>query len=125
MHGGSVDNISIDKFEDMEYGLKANVDLAEGEIVCSVPKDLFLTTANVQESPLRNLYANDLILKTMDNVALALFLIMEYARGKKSLWHNYIASLPRRYNTVLYFTIEELMELKGSPTLGKFFSHFS
>jgi len=54
----------------------------------------------------------------MPNVALSLLLLVEKFRPD-SFWKSYIAVLPAEYTTVLYFKTNELLELKGSPTLGE------
>lgn len=56
------------------------------------------------------------ILKNMPNVLLAIHLLVEKLSDNQ-FWKPYINILPKTYNTVLYFTVSELEELKGSPTL--------
>ena len=119
LNGGSTENIVIDNFGDMGFGVKANVNLSEGQLICAVPYHLIFTVTNAQES-LKNLVTNDPILKNMNNVALAVLLIMEYVKGSKSFWWPYIQALPRKYMTVLYFNTNDLLKLKGSPAFGKF-----
>lgn len=123
-HGGMIDNVSITKFEGMDYGLEATKDLKEGEMICAIPRKVMMTIEDINDSPLAYLYANDPILKYMENITLALFLIVEYLKGKNSFWFPYISSLPTSYNTVLYFTSDDLLELKCSPTFGKFYLRF-
>lgn len=67
-------------------------------------------------NPAGSLMRKDHILKNMPNVALAMFLLVEKMR-RESFWRPYIDLLPASFTTVLYFTVDELAELKGSPTL--------
>lgn len=78
-------------------------------------------------SVLGYLLANETMLKHMPNVALALFLLLEQFSGDTpSFWTPYLNMLPSSYSTVLYFSSQDMQELKGSPTLGNLNdSHFS
>lgn len=58
----------------------------------------------------------DALLSNMPNVALAVFLLLERFKGEDSFWKPYLDILPADYSTVLYFDLEELKELEGSPT---------
>ncbi|KAL1433540.1 hypothetical protein MTO96_012375 [Rhipicephalus appendiculatus] len=59
------------------------------------------------------------IMMSMSNVALAMFLILEFCAGESSFWHPYISTLPASFNTVLYFSVEELELLHGSTVLDE------
>lgn len=52
----------------------------------------------------------------MPNVLLAVYLLVEKFTPN-SFWKPYLDILPKSYNTVLYYSYNELEELKGSPTL--------
>jgi len=58
---------------------------------------------------------NDQMLKSMDNVALVMVLAHEVLRGEKSPWHPYIQLLPSRFTTPLFYSLEQLQQLKPSP----------
>mgnify|MGYP002715762564 CR=1 FL=1 len=118
-NGGVADNVTIKHFNEMGYGLEATKDLEESELICAIPKNVMMTLDNVKVSPLKYLYENNPILKNMGNVALALFLILEHVKNENSFWHHYISSLPSDYNTVLYFDLDDFLEMKNSPTFGK------
>jgi histone-lysine N-methyltransferase SETD3 len=60
----------------------------------------------------------DAMLQHMPNVALSLLLLIEKFKPD-SFWKPYITVLPTEYTTVLYFKTNELLELKGSPSLGE------
>jgi len=65
-----------------------------------------------------SLIANDQLLRSMPNVALALFLLYERTQSN---WNAYIDILPSQFNTPLYFTAEQLNKLKRSNSLCKIF----
>lgn len=68
------------------------------------------------------LFSGDTMVHHMPNVALSLLLLVErFRKDKESDWLPYLNMLPSRYTTVLYFTPQQLQELRGSPALGKYF----
>jgi SET domain-containing protein 6 len=46
-------------------------------------------------------------------------MIYEHLRGVKSLWKLYFDILPNEFNSLMFWTGEELEELRGSAVLGK------
>ena len=115
-NGAHLNGCSIQEFEGYELGIKAEVDIQQSSLVIAVPRKLMMSIENARESILKDLVQKDKILSTMPNVTLAIFLLLEKFKGD-SFWKPYIEILPKTYTTVLYFSIEELEELKGSPTL--------
>ena len=73
-----------------------------------------MSTETARDSTLSTLMEKDPMLRTMPNVALSLHLVLE-KNSPASFWEPYINVLPNKYNTVLYFTLEDFGELKGSP----------
>lgn len=69
-----------------------------------------------RDSILGNLIDKDPMLQRMPNVALALHLLIE-KNSPVSHWEPYINVLPATYNTVLYFSLDQLKLLKGSPAM--------
>lgn len=59
----------------------------------------------------------------MPNVALALHLLSELY-NPESFWAPYLSALPGSYDTVMYFTADDLKELRGSPVFGKHIRKF-
>ncbi len=68
-------------------------------------------------SSLGMLITNDQLLRSMPNIALALFLIHE--RSQSSKWKPYIDILPNHFTTPLYFDYDQLNRLKSSAALCK------
>ncbi|XP_023228107.1 histone-lysine N-methyltransferase setd3-like [Centruroides sculpturatus] len=112
--GANFETIDIKKLKDEEYGLVSKQLLNEGDVVLKVPRKLMMTTTTISEPILNNFVKKDPILQHMSNVVLALHLMNEYV-NPDSFWKPYLSILPAEYNTVLYFTPEDLKELTGSP----------
>nr|CAD7571301.1 unnamed protein product [Timema californicum] len=121
-NGAEVDGVKIAHFSGYDYGLQAEKDFEEGELMIAVPRKLMMSADNAKDSVLGPLMRKDPMLQHMPNVALSLLLLAEKF-NPDSFWRPYIKVLPTLYTTVLYFTTSELQELKGSPTLGWY--HFA
>jgi histone-lysine N-methyltransferase SETD3 len=67
-------------------------------------------------SSLGSLITNDQLLRSMPNIALALFLLHERFQPK---WKPYIDILPDHFDTPLYFDYEQLNRLKPSSSFCK------
>ena len=46
-------------------------------------------------------------------------MIYEFLRGAESRWKPYFDILPNEFNSLMFWSKEELEELKGSAVLGK------
>lgn len=114
-NGAKFDSITVEDFSGYELGLKIDKDVSQGSLVISVPRKLMITTENAQNSVFGTLLEKDTMLKNMPNVSLAMFLLIEKFTPD-SFWKPYIDILPSTYSTVLYFTKDELVEFKESPT---------
>ncbi|KAL3266845.1 hypothetical protein HHI36_010996 [Cryptolaemus montrouzieri] len=114
--GAIFEGCSIADFPGYDLGLKADIDIPFGSLFIAVPKKVMMTIETAKESILKNLIEKDQILKNMPNVTLAIYLLVEKFR-ENSFFKPYIDILPRSYCTVLYFSLAELEELRGSPTL--------
>lgn len=78
---------------------------------------MIITTDTVMASQsLAALITNDQLLRSMPNVALALFLLHERFQSK---WKPYIDVLPNHFSTPLYLEYDQLNRLKPSATLCK------
>lgn len=115
-NGAELKGCDIQEIENFGLGFITNIEIAASSLVISVPKKLMLTVEAAKKTPLKKLIEKDHLLGYMPNVALAIFLLYEKYKPE-SFWKPYIDILPTTYNTILYFTVDELLELKGSPTL--------
>ncbi|VVC34513.1 SET domain,Rubisco LSMT, substrate-binding domain [Cinara cedri] len=115
-NGAILNGVEIHQFQDYGYGMKANKPITEGDKLVTVPKSLMMTEENISASPLWKLHSQDMMLRNMPNVALAIFILVESLRkDKKSFWHPYLTTLPETYSTPVYFEVADLEALKGSP----------
>lgn len=98
------------------YGccVKAKKHINSGELLFSIPQELMLTTETATKSSIGHFINNDPILSQMPNVALA-FHVLNELYDPKSFWKPYLDALPSSYDTVMYFSPDEITELKGSP----------
>ncbi|CAN7937540.1 unnamed protein product [Ixodes hexagonus] len=118
-NGAITHGITLQALPQEEYGFAAEHDIQEGEQFLGVPLEMMMTTVGARKSKLGPLLREDPIMKSMENVVLSMFLILELCAGNTSFWHPYISILPRSFNTVLYFTVEELQLLTGSSVLDE------
>ncbi|KAI2011878.1 Ribosomal lysine N-methyltransferase 4 [Ophidiomyces ophidiicola] len=96
-------------------GVVACEGIASNEDLFSIPEDLVL---NVQNSELKNLInLENAGLDTWSSLIVTM--IYEYLRGAASRWSSYFDVLPTEFDTLMFWTDEELHQLKGSFVLGK------
>lgn len=112
----NVAGASIADFPGYDLGLKAERDLGENELVLEIPGNLIFSTETA--APELVALQNDPLIQHMPQVALAIALLIERHKDN-SKWKAYLNILPSSYCTVLYMTTNDMIELKGSPTLGK------
>lgn len=115
-NGAQLQGGEITEFDGYELGIKVNTFVPESSLVIAVPRELMMTIETANGSVLKHLIAKDHILKNMPNVVLSIFLLTEKFQ-ENSFWKPYIDILPKTYTTILYYSFDELQELKGSPTL--------
>lgn len=89
----------------------------EDEVLFTIPRSLVLSTST---SPLPSLLPPDHWESLNTSWAgLILCAMFEFAKGSASRWAPYLAMLPESYDTLMFWTPEELAELQGSTVLGK------
>lgn len=110
-----VDGVSIAEFPGYDLGLKAVNEFAENQLILEIPRTIIFTTDNA--APELTVLQNDPLVQHMPQVALAIAILIERHK-ENSKWKPYLDILPNSYNTVLYMKTNDMIELKGSPTLG-------
>jgi len=115
-NGAHVDGVSIAEFPGYDLGLKAETDFAENQLMLEIPRALIFSTYTA--APELTVLQNDPLVQHMPQVALAIALLIERHK-ENSKWKSYLDMLPSSYNTVLYMKANDMIELKGSPTLGR------
>uniref|UniRef100_A0A915Q6M0 protein-histidine N-methyltransferase n=1 Tax=Setaria digitata TaxID=48799 RepID=A0A915Q6M0_9BILA len=116
--------VEIVYVEDVDgFGLTSSGYAAVGSDLLKVPRkaifswDQARTSAFLNNSYIpnfRHAFDRDLIIRSMDNVALAMMLCCQKLIPE-SKWQPYIKMLPENFNTPLYFTTEQLQCLRPSP----------
>lgn len=113
-NNADIDGASIAEFPGYDLGLKAEHDFQENELILKIPRHLIFNTLNA--APELTALKNDPLIHDMPQVALAIALLIERYK-ENSKWKPYLDVLPTTYTTVMYMTADDMMELKGSPTL--------
>lgn len=131
-HGGALDKCALKPARDGYSGVSAFYDddhkamnrskrRGKEEEIMRVPGAAVVNVDTAARHPTL-FHTYDALLRdgTLDErLAVMVFLMIERRRGEESVWKNYIDSLPRSYDTPLYFTDEELeRELKGTNVYG-------
>ncbi|XP_073828279.1 actin-histidine N-methyltransferase-like [Musca autumnalis] len=109
-NGLQYENVEIAEFPGYDLGLKATRDIKKDEILFGIPHKMVLSEEHEDCAFVRDFFQPS-------NLKLA-FLLMVEALKPNSFWKSYIDLLPETYNTVLYFTVEEMTQLKGSNALA-------
>lgn len=93
--------------------LVATQDLSEDEELFSIPRASILTNETT------DLPAN--LRKELDHPWLSLILVMvhEYLKGTESSWYPYFNLLPETFDSLMFWSDEELQSLKGSAVVDK------
>lgn len=93
--------------------LVATQDLSEDEELSSIPRASILTNETT------DLPAN--LRKELDHPWLSLILVMvhEYLKGTESSWYPYFNLLPETFDSLMFWSDEELQSLKGSAVVDK------
>lgn len=117
-NGGKAEQVIIDDFGEQGLGLKAVSDIKAGELFAAIPRKLMMSAETARSSELGPLIMKDNILRVMQNACLVLHVYCEKLKGN-SFWKPYLDILPSTYSTTLYFSVEEMQALKGSPAFGE------
>eukprot|EP00762_Andalucia_godoyi_P008590 ANDGO_04574.mRNA.1 [Fructose-bisphosphate aldolase]-lysine N-methyltransferase len=117
-HKVAIPNVKFVDFVETGPGAMANADIAADSTIVRVPKSLFLSSGLLSNKTNPELAeAVESIRGLTPQYKLALILLNEAAKGEKSFWAPYIATFPAEYDTSIYFSEEQLEELKGSNLL--------
>ena len=93
----------------------ATDNIEEGEELFVLP---LTDVLSVETSELGKLLPREL--RELDEwLSLVLVLIYEYGQGEKSSWYPYLDILPTNFDTLAFWTPQELAELLGSAVLSK------
>lgn len=116
--GVDTSKFNISEFTGYDLGLKAECDFSVDQLIMQIPRKIIFSVENA--APELAVLQNDPLVQHMPHVALVISLLVEKHKDN-STWKPYLDILPSAYNTVLYMTASDLIELKGSPTLGNYY----
>ncbi|XP_053594227.1 actin-histidine N-methyltransferase [Microplitis demolitor] len=111
---------SIAEFPGYELGLKAEKNLNANDLLLQIPGSIIFNCETA--APELVALQNDPLIQHMPQVALAIALLIERHKDN-SKWKAYLNILPANYSTVLFMTTNDMIELKGSPTLEAALKH--
>uniref|UniRef100_A0A0N5AN47 protein-histidine N-methyltransferase n=1 Tax=Syphacia muris TaxID=451379 RepID=A0A0N5AN47_9BILA len=108
-------NVTVKYFDNIGFELQTTGEVKEGEDMVTVPRNALLSWDLARKSVLlKKCFERDIIVRSMDNVALALMLCCQKL-SSDSFWHPYFNILPETFDTPLYYSENELQALKPSP----------
>ncbi|KAF1761392.1 hypothetical protein GCK72_009648 [Caenorhabditis remanei] len=109
-------NVTIVSTKTCGFSLQATGPIPNAHIVARVPRHAMITLDLAKKSSLlKKAFERDPIVSGMENVGLALFLATQWLLNEKSKWLPYISILPNSFPTPLFYTDEQLLQLKPSP----------
>lgn len=108
------DGVRIAEFPGFDLGLEATRDIKKGDPIITVPRKLILSE-ELLGSKMSLFHFEP---KIMSNLKLTYVLIREKVKPE-SFWKPYIDLLPEKYSTVLYYTVNDMQELKGTSALSQ------
>ncbi|KAF7376573.1 Ribosomal lysine N-methyltransferase 4 [Mycena sanguinolenta] len=119
--GGHLDQSSVgfSVFPDCGRGAVALKDIPEGHVLFRIPRGILLST---ETSTLPGLIGLDRWRDAkmhMGWVGLILCMMWETAQGSTSKWSGYLDSLPKTFDTPMFWSDVELAELKGTSVVDK------
>lgn len=93
--------------------------VAEDELVVSVPRSLVLSESTaLRVDAITALFGGDAVAAQFPETLVALQLLYEHKRvGASSHWAPFIAALPERFATPLFWSLSDFCALRGSPAL--------
>ncbi|OJD26763.1 hypothetical protein ACJ73_01852 [Blastomyces percursus] len=100
---------------DAGRGIVALSDIDEEEELFAIPQNLVLSFQNSKLKDLLHINESDL----GPWLCLILVMIYEYLQGGASPWSRYFQVLPTEFDTLMFWTDEELRELRGSAVLNR------
>ncbi|VVC88230.1 unnamed protein product, partial [Leptidea sinapis] len=89
-NGAQFEGVEISAFDGYDLGMKALKYFPDESLILTIPDKVMMTEQDAYNSELKK-------------------------SKPDSFWKPYIDTLPEKYSTVLYFTLDELAEIKPSP----------
>ncbi|PVG02510.1 SET domain-containing protein [Serendipita vermifera] len=117
-HGGHLNpSVGITEFPEMGRGAIALRDIEKDSTLFTIPRDTLLST---RTSTLRKqLGERDWLALGTGWQPLIVAMMWEESKGIDSRWSGYLADLPEEFDTLMFWSEEELDMLQGSTVRGK------
>jgi hypothetical protein len=112
-NGGSFNKVQLKYSATEGYSVFATHSLTQGEVAISVPYSLCLSLDSILKGPLSVILDSCPDILTYPDEVLAMALMCK-AYSPDSVQAKHIASLPKSFNTPIFWSEEELNSLKGS-----------
>eukprot|EP00943_MAST-04B_sp_MAST-4B-sp1_P006158 g6158.t1 len=109
-----------DRGSKMGFGIVATENISKGETIIKIPASLAITTDTaLEDQDLGPNLVRDEFLRTKPTLMLALHLLFERLKGKKSKYYLYIQSLPVAFDMLPYnWTLNDFHAMRGSPSFS-------
>lgn len=105
---------------DAGIGVMAREPLEADAMLFRVPRACIVSEQTaLADTGVAKLSAQLTLFRQFPSALLALFLMLERLRTRRSPWQPYLDVLPRTYSLPLYWTWAELALLRGSPAFGQ------
>lgn len=110
-----------DRGNNMGFGVVATEKIAKGETIIKVPASMAITSESaLNDEDLGPNLKKDEFIVNRPTMALALYLLFEKLKGKKSKYYLFIQSLPSRFNMLPYYwTLNDFHAMRGSPSFSE------
>ncbi|KAF7305874.1 Ribosomal lysine N-methyltransferase 4 [Mycena chlorophos] len=120
-NGGTIDSASVGftEFDGAGRGAAALCDIPEGHVLFKIPRSLLLSTAT--SALPRRVGLEQWRARKMHRgwAGLILCMMWETANGAASRWAPYLESLPSTFDTPMFWSEEDLEELRGTSVVEK------
>lgn len=115
-HNVNVPTVKFVDFVETGPGAMATADIPADSTLVRIPRSAFLSSSRINDTEMFE--AIQSVRGFNPQYQLALVLLHEQALGAQSKWAPYIAMLPQELDTTLYFSEDEMEELKGSNVIA-------
>eukprot|EP01125_Pyxidicula_operculata_P019441 TRINITY_DN705_c0_g1_i1.p1 TRINITY_DN705_c0_g1~~TRINITY_DN705_c0_g1_i1.p1 ORF type:complete len:504 (+),score=144.70 TRINITY_DN705_c0_g1_i1:728-2239(+) len=111
----NVEDFETTHTPDVGYGLLAKKDYNKGDMVLQVPLKFMMTNRTSLDTKLSVLLHGDELLQGIYSLSLAMHLLLERIT-LNSFWSVYINTLPKKLNSPLFWSLDEIQSIKGTYT---------
>lgn len=109
--------VGITEFPGMSRGAIALDDIEEGFTLFTIPRNILLSTRTTELR--KRLGEADWAALGSGWQPLIVSMMWEESRGNNSLWDGYLRDLPNQFDTLMFWSEEELIELQASTIKDK------